>query len=54
MENITVVNAREIAEELGEPRSQNIVILGGISKGFGIRPYRMERINKRKSTRKGT
>ncbi len=36
MENITVVNAREIAEELGEPRSQNIVILGALVKALGL------------------
>ena len=28
IENVISINAREIAEELGEPRSQNIVMLG--------------------------
>jgi indolepyruvate ferredoxin oxidoreductase beta subunit len=36
VENITVVNAREIAEELGEPKSQNIIILGALVKALDL------------------
>lgn len=36
IENIISINARTIAEELGEPRSQNIVMLGLIVKALGI------------------
>lgn len=34
--NITVVEARKIAEELGEPRSQNIVMLGALVKALSL------------------
>lgn len=36
IENVIWVNAREIAEALGEPRSQNIVILGMTVKSLGL------------------
>lgn len=36
VENVISINARNIAEELGEPRSQNIVMLGMIVKALGI------------------
>lgn len=36
IENITVVEARKIAEELGEPRSQNIVMLGALVKALEL------------------
>lgn len=36
IENVVWVNAREIANELGEPRSQNIVILGMTVKSLGL------------------
>lgn len=36
IENVRWVNAREIATELGEPRSQNIVILGMTVKSLGL------------------
>jgi len=36
VENITVIKAGEIAEELGEPRCQNIVILGSMVKALGL------------------
>jgi indolepyruvate ferredoxin oxidoreductase beta subunit len=36
VENVISINARDIAEELGEPRSQNIVMLGMIVKALGI------------------
>jgi len=36
IDNITVVEARKIAEELGEPRSQNIVILGALVKALEL------------------
>lgn len=36
IENIVSTNARVIAEEIGEPRSQNIVMLGLIVKALGL------------------
>ena len=36
VENVISINARTIAEELGEPRSQNIVMLGLIVKALGL------------------
>lgn len=36
VENVISINARTIAEEIGEPRSQNIVMLGMIVKALGI------------------
>jgi Pyruvate:ferredoxin oxidoreductase and related 2-oxoacid:ferredoxin oxidoreductases, gamma subunit len=36
VENIKVINAAKIAEELGEARCQNIVILGSMVKALGI------------------
>lgn len=36
IEKVYSLNAREIAEELGEPRSQNIVILGMTVKALGL------------------
>jgi len=36
IENIISINARTIAEELGEPRSQNIVMLGLTVKALGL------------------
>ncbi len=36
VENTTVIKAGEIAEELGEPRCQNIVILGSMVKALGL------------------
>lgn len=36
IENIKVINARHIAEELGETRAQNIVMLGTTVKALGI------------------
>ncbi|WP_325228038.1 indolepyruvate oxidoreductase subunit beta [Schnuerera sp.] len=36
VENIKIIEARKIAEELGEPRSQNIVMLGSMVKALGL------------------
>lgn len=36
IDNITVIEARKIAEELGEPRSQNIVMLGALVKALEL------------------
>lgn len=36
LENVISVNAREIAEELGEPRSANIVMFGLMVKALGL------------------
>lgn len=36
VENIRVINANQIAEELGEPRCQNIVILGSMVRALGL------------------
>lgn len=36
IENVIWINARELAEELGEPRSQNIVIFGVIVKSLEL------------------
>ncbi len=36
IDNITVIEARKIAEELGEPRCQNIVILGALVKALEL------------------
>lgn len=36
LEDITLVNGRTIAEELGQPRSQNIIILGALVKALGL------------------
>lgn len=36
IKNVVWVNARELASELGEPRSQNIVILGMTVKSLGL------------------
>lgn len=36
VDNLKSTNARNIAEELGEPRSQNIVMLGLIVKALGL------------------
>lgn len=36
LDNVMSINARTIAEELGEPRSQNIVMLGLIVKALGL------------------
>lgn len=37
VDNIKVIEARKTAKELGEPRSQNIVMLGAIVKHLGVR-----------------
>ncbi|GMG98110.1 indolepyruvate oxidoreductase subunit beta [Tepidimicrobium xylanilyticum] len=36
VENVKIIEARRISEELGEPRCQNIVILGAIVKELGL------------------
>lgn len=36
VENITIVNAGQIAQELGEPRAQNIVILASLVRALGL------------------
>jgi len=36
IDNITIIDARKIAEELGEPRAQNIVILGALVKALEL------------------
>lgn len=36
VENITVLKASELARELGEPRSQNIIMLGALVKALGL------------------
>ncbi len=36
IDNIKVIEARQTAKELGEPRSQNIVMLGAIVKHLGV------------------
>lgn len=36
VENIQLIKASQIAEELGEPRSQNIVILGAMVRSLGL------------------
>ncbi len=36
VENIKVIDASRIAEELGEPRSQNIVMLGALVKALDL------------------
>ncbi|WMM24609.1 indolepyruvate oxidoreductase subunit beta [Tissierella sp. MB52-C2] len=36
IDNVISINARDIAEELGEPRCQNIVMLGLIVKALGL------------------
>lgn len=36
IENIKVINASEIATEIGEPRSQNMVMLGTVVKALGF------------------
>lgn len=35
-ENVKVINASEIAAKIGEPRSQNIVMLGALTKALGL------------------
>lgn len=36
IDNIKVIEARKIAKELGEPRAQNIVMLGALVKHLGV------------------
>lgn len=36
VENTKVINARQVAEELGEPRAQNVVMLGALVKAMGL------------------
>lgn len=36
VKNIKVINASEIANEIGEPRSQNIVMLGALTKALDL------------------
>ena len=53
VENITVVNAKEIAEELGEPKSQNIIILGALVKALDLEDIEWKDLIKENLPKKG-